>query len=293
MNEKNINLKFSFSWMAIAVAVSMLALSSCADLSAIKKFSKISSESAKYVTFADDYVATIERQKRFQPENNRKLLTEISNERESQKEGILAIHKAISKYMSTMGDLAADDIIVYDDSLDQLAKQLSAVKDTDGKKVISQEDVDAFNGIAKLLAKAATDSYRQRELKTLIEGANDDLQVLILSIEKFVDEGYVPPLNNEEVAMDKYYKEMFKIAEENPPQQASVELVRNLYYEKVDNIQRKKKSAKEYIELMTKIGKGHQLLYDKRNEITSKIILANITVYQKDISSAYKVVKEL
>lgn len=271
-----------------------LVLCGCANLKSIRAFSEISSESATYTAFTNDYVGSLERQKGYQ--NNieeKEKLDNIIERRKAQLSGLLAIHKGVSDYMSALGELASDEVISYDKSLDLMSKEMEKIKDENGKPVFEKKEIDAFGALSKLLAKAATDAYRQNKLKEIIESANDDFQELITALTKCVEEGYVESLNNEKEAVKKYYEKILKTAENNPPQDAAIELLRERYIEKKDAVEAKIAAAESYVKILNKIGEGHQLLYNDRDRISSKGLLLTIKGYSKDISSLYKSMKEL
>lgn len=270
-----------------------LVLSGCVDLKAIRAFSEISSESTTYTTFTDDYVKSVERQKRYQDEKQFVKLDKIIKEREAQRPALLAIHKEVSNYMSALGKLASDEIIIYDKSLDGMSEKIGTIKDKDGNQVFKKEQIDAFGALSKLLSKAATDAYRQTKLKEIIKSSNKDFQIVIATLKQYIEIGYIESLANEKVAVEKYYNTVIKTAKYNPPQQAAIELVLDKFIERKDAIDTKKKAAESYIKILNKIAEGHQLLYDKRADISSEELLATIEGYGKDISTLYKAVKEL
>ena len=76
-----------------------LVFSCCANLKSIRAFSEISSEATTYTTFADDYIKTVERQKRYQDASQHSKLDEIIKKREAQQPALLATHKEVSDYI--------------------------------------------------------------------------------------------------------------------------------------------------------------------------------------------------
>jgi hypothetical protein len=291
MKERPARRPQKLNWLFSFLLIFPLAVSGCVDLKAIRAFSEISSQSATYTTFTNDYVRSIERLKRYQQEDQQKNLDTIIKEREAQRPVLLAIHKEISAYMNALAKLSSDNIISYDNSLDEMSKKMETIKDENGKQLFKKDEVDAYGGLAKLLAKAATDSSRQKGLKKIIESSNKDFQIIIALLKKSIEIGYVQSLKDEKVAVNKYYENIMETAKLNPDQQAGIKL---LSIEKQNAIDTKRKTAESYVKILNKIGEGHQLLYDKRSEIkSSKQLRVAMKVYEKDISTLYKAVKEL
>lgn len=195
--------------------------------------------------------------------------------------------------MSALGELASDDIISYDKSLDGMSEKIGTIKDKDGNQVFKKDQIAAVGALSKLLFKAARDAYRQAQLKEIIESSNNDFQIVIAALKQYIAIGYIESLNNEKVAVDKYYTTVIETAKRNPPQQAAIELVLDKFIERKDAIDTKMKAAESYIKILNKIGEGHQFLYNKRADISSEQLLATINAYGKDISTLYNAVKEL
>jgi hypothetical protein len=180
-------------------------------------------------------------------------------------------------------------LISYDKSLDSLAGVIKNAK----LPSFDAKQVDAFTALTKVIAKAATDGYRQRELKRLIMESNSDFQLLVAAMTNIVGTDYVASLENERVAADKYYKEILMISEHAPPQQASIQLVKESWQNIQSNITAKKQICLLYVETLRKIGDGHQLLYDNRDTISSKQVLDSIYTYRNDIEGLFKAINEL
>ncbi|MGD0627196.1 MAG: hypothetical protein ABSB32_21150 [Thermodesulfobacteriota bacterium] len=291
MKERPAGSPQKFNRLVSFLLIFALGVSGCVDLKAIRAFSEISSQAAAYTTFTDDYVRSIERQKSYQPEDQQENLEPIIKEREAQRDVWLAIHKEISAYMTALAKLSSDHIISYDNSLGEMSRKMETIKDENGKQFFKKEEVDAFGGLARLLAKAATDSYREKELKEIIESSNKDFQVIIALLKRFMEMGYVESLKNEKVAVKKYYEDLIEAAKLNPDQQAAIEF---LSIDRQGAIDKKRKAAESYVKILNKIGEGHQLLYDKRSQIeSSKKLMVTMKVYEKDISALFGAVKKM
>ncbi len=279
------------NWPLSFLLIFPLIVSGCVDLKAIRAFSEISSQSATYTNFTDDYVRSIERQKSYQQEDRQKNPDAIIKEREAQRLVFLAIHKEISAYMTTLASLSSNNVISYDHSLDEMAKKMEAIKGENEKNFFKKGEVDAFKSLARLLAKATTNSYRRKDLKQFIELSNKDFQIIIGLLKRFIEIDYIGSLESEKVAVKKYYEDFIKNAKLNPDQQIGIEF---LSTDRQNAIETKRKGAESYEKILNKIGEGHQLLYDKRSEIeSSKQLMVTMKVYEKDISALYKTLKEL
>lgn len=274
--------------MLLPVSLAALVfLAACADLKLIRKFADTSADSAGYTSLSADYPKSIERQKRYQEEKHHAQLDKEFQKRKEQQPALLGLHKGVKEYMSALGALASDELVSYDKSLDSLAGDIKKTK------LIDEAKADAFAALTKLITKAATDMYRQRKLKQLIADSNRDFQIVIGAMSDIVGQDFVSSLDNESVAVDKYYKEIVTIADKAPPQQAAVELVKETWREKKDELEAKKQACGLYVKTLKKIGEGHQLLFDNQDKLSSKQLLDSINSYSKDVSELYKKIKDL
>lgn len=285
----NGNTKRNSKWMMLlpTTLALLVYLAGCADLKSIRKFADTSADSASYTSLSADYPQSIERQKRYQEEKYHAQLDKEFQERKAQQPALIGLHKGVEEYMHAIGALASDELVSYDKSLDSFASNIKKAK------VIDDTKADAFTALTKLIAKAATDMYRQKKLQQLIEDSNKDFQIVIRAMTDIVGQDFVSSLDNEGTAADKYYKEIVTVADKTPPQQAAVELVKEKWREKKDEIEARKRACGLYVETLKKIGDGHQLLFDNKDKLSSKQFLDIIDSYSKDVSSLYKKIKDL
>ena len=278
--------KINFFALSIFGAI-LLLLSGCADLKGIRQFSEISADSAGYTALSIDYVKTLERKKRFQEPSHYPELDEVIKRRKEQQPALLGLHKGVQEYMTAIGALAADELVSYNNALDSFSNNIKSAK------IIDDKGVDAFSALTKLIAKAATDAYRQDKLNQIIGESNADFQILITSMSKIVGEDYVASLKNEADAVDQFYQEIIVIAENAPPQQASIELLKESQQVKKDAIEAKKQSCLAYAKLLKNIGKGHELLFQNREQLTAQQFLNTLQGYSNEIKALNKAIQNI
>ncbi len=76
----------------LAVIVALTLAQGCANLSAVREFANISSESAQYTKLVSDYVESPIRQKRYQPPSEQERLDRMAAERAAQRDRLLLRH---------------------------------------------------------------------------------------------------------------------------------------------------------------------------------------------------------
>ncbi|RJQ54002.1 MAG: hypothetical protein C4530_17295 [Desulfobacteraceae bacterium] len=266
------------------VLLSVLACG-CANLSAIREFADISVSTAEYTNLTEEYVKWPQTQKRYQPESQYKRLESIAAQRTLQEKTLLLRHSLIEEYMDALGQLSADEVVTYDKEVNGLGK---AAKEA---KFIDEKEADAFNAVAKLLFKAATDAWRQAKLKAFVKTANPDIQRIIGGLRRIIDLGYIGDLEDENAAVQKYYKTIVQESEDK----SGITALNEWRDAKLESIASRRKAMEAYSLSLKKISDGHQKLNDAvlANRVTSKEFLGQMSRYAKEIRTAYSAITKL
>lgn len=269
-------------WVVIVLT---LTLGACANLKEIKEFAAISADSASYQGIAKDYVASIERQKAFEDQKSQPELDAILNARKAQLIDILDLQQTISTYMQALGDLASDEPINYDNSIQSFTNALS------NSKLLDQKDVTAVEEIGGLLLKAVTDGYRQRELRKLINDTNTPLQIVIKATQKIL-KAFAKSLEIEKGSIERYYDNLI-FRPGSPSEPVAVALAKAKEADTISVVDQKIKAVNNYDSILLKIAQAHQHLYDNQDNIGKEQLAATIESYSKDIEKAYKALRDL
>jgi hypothetical protein len=264
-----------------------LLISGCADLASIKKFSAISADSAGYTSLVSDYPKSAQRLQRYEDSNVRAQLDPVIQKRNSQEQPLLALHHGVQDYMNALGSLASDDLISYDTSLDSVSDGLKQTG------ALTANEADAFGALMKLLAKAATDAYRQHQLKSIIQEANPHFQRIVAGMTNLVLGAFVSSLDNEKNGVSTYFKTVVTAADKQPPQGAAIELVNEVWQQRLDDIATKRDACIAYAQTLDEIAKGHQALFDHANDLTSDQLLSTMNLYATAVSQAFAAVNKL
>ena len=275
-------------------------VSGCADLKGITALSEISTATLKNTTFADDYLSSLERQKRYEIYGSPADFEPLIEERRKIHGQLLEIYGVASDYTNALGKLASDDIVSYNKNVEALVSQLKQTKYSNGKNVFETGHVQAFEVVAQLILKAATDNYRQDKLKKIIEDANSSFAKVIDTIEEF-NELYKIELKNEKNLLRIRYERPIREGRANDELIGTVTTVRNdvsviledTYYAKADEIEAKIKATAAYNKSLEKIKTAHQDLYKNRNGFSSEELRSRVKAYSQELSDLYTIIKNL
>lgn len=255
----------------------------CANLAAITEFADISAQSAAYTGLVTQYVEFPERQKRFQPSSQHARLEQMSRERAAQKERLLLRQALIEEYMDALGQLAADEPVKYDKEIDALGK---AVAD---HKFAGENDAGAFGSVSKILFRAAADGWRQRKLRELIAESNSPFQDVVGALKQIVDQGFAGDTENEEIAINKYYKTLIVSSTDK----AGIAALEEWRDTRLAEVRVRRHAITDYSEVLSKIASGHQTLYDRRDDLGKEEILRQMSRYAKDLRKLFDTLKNL
>jgi hypothetical protein len=266
-------------------ALLALTLTGCANLGAIKEFGALSADSAGYQALTEDFISSLERSKRHtlrKDEAQRAKLTEQSKAREALRGKLQLYHQTVSEYMNALASLAADEVTNYDGQIDPLVDSASQ------NGLIASDKAGLVKALANLLADAATNAYRQRELKQLITIGNAPLQGVIADMIRTMAP-FDSAIEDDLAMYEAYYEELMHSAAKTEPVAAEL-----LWAERgaiLLGFEQRKQAIPPFIETLKTIGAAHQSLYDNRDKIADKEALAQLKKYTKVIRTTYKLAR--
>lgn len=260
----------------------LITVQGCADLKAIQDFAALSADSAEYTTLVNDYIKSPERQKRYQPESRHPKLDQTIQERADQKSTLLLRHAVIEKYMAALGTLAADEAVDNTEELSQLTTALQTQAGT------NQKETEAFGKIAGILTKVASDRWRQRQLRDLIEQSNEPVQQILGTLRQIVGEGFMGDLETEQAALRNYYTTL-SMESTDPAGKAAL---REWQEYRSSQIADRQEAIQHYATLLQTIATEHQQLYDQRHDLTNPNLLKQVGKTVKDLKKLLSLVKK-
>jgi len=267
----------------IAFACLALLASACANLTAIREFASTSSDAAQYSQLVVAYVDTPSRMKRYEPESQRPVLDQQIAERKGQQERLLLRQKLIQEYMDALGQLAGDELTVYDKELDALG---NAVKTA---KFVDQGEATAFAAVSKVLVLAVTDRWRQGKLVTLIEETDGPFQVVVGALVKVVEQAFAADIANEREALNKYYTAL----ERQGRDAAGLAALAEWREVREGQIKGHEVAIRNYAVVLKTIAVGHHKLYESRHRLSRPEVQAEIHQYTKRLKEAFNALAAL
>jgi hypothetical protein len=268
--------------LCLAVAAALVGPAGCANLEPIRDFANISADAVRYRALVQDYVSAPEREARYAPSGHCAECDQRAAARKNQEEGLLLEQVTLQAYMDALGKLAADDVVDYSKEYGGLNSAIVKANFAD------QAQADALSQIAGVLTKAATDAWRQKKLRELIEGTNASVQKVIAGLQQ-VMQGFELEEDDEETAAASYYEGLIRISHDP----AGIEAAKEWAQVRSQETGVRRDAIVAYSAVLTKIGEGHQHLYDDRNNLCSKANLEAMKTYAGELGKAYKALEDL
>jgi len=267
----------------ITFACLALIASGCANLTAIREFASTSSDAAQYSQLVVAYVDTPARMKRYEPESQRATLDRQVTERKAQQERLLLRQKLIQEYMDALGQLAGDELTIYDKELDALGNAAKTAK------FVDQGEATAFSAVSKILVLAVTDRWSQGKLVSLIEQTDGPFQVVVGALVKVVEQVFAADIANEREALNKYYTGLERQGRDAAGLAALAEW-REL---REGQIKSHEIAIGNYAVVLKTIGVGHHKLYESRHQLSRPEVQAEIHLYTKRLKEAFNALAAL
>ena len=254
----------------------------CANLTAIQEFADASADSVQYRAIVRDYVEFPKRQERYAPPKARKRLEEMGRRRAEQEPALLLQQAIVEEYMDALGTLAADEAVDYDEEIDRLAASIEKAK------FGTADEAQASAAVVNLVARAATDGWRQHKLKVLIERSNAPFQTVVGALKKLTV-AFDETVEQERAGARSYYTGL-SMRSRDPAGRAALEEWQEL---RMGDIAVRQQAVRDYATILAKIAAGHQKLYEERDDLCNQDVLRQVQEYARELRATYKALKRL
>jgi hypothetical protein len=247
------------------LAAALLALAACTDLSAVRDFSRLSAGTADYRVLVDRYGSFGNRLAYW-----RERPVDVGD-RAAQREGLLALHRALSDYMTALGDLADDSVVSVSTASLAEAAQKAGLFDA-----AMRPKVEALGNV---VARAATAGWQQRELGRVIEAGNAPVQDITARLIAFAN-AQGDDDAQERLAIRTAYGRILENPRSDP---AARRLVFERREERLAELDGRAATRDVFIAAMRKIAEGHQALNDGRDRLSTREVQRQIRAVNNDL----------
>lgn len=265
---------------AFCLSAIVCAAVGCVDTSAVKRFAAVSAVAGDgFEIVASDLPAACGRQQGYLALADSQITMDGIRERSQETcadytalaSRLVAANKILMAYLKALERLADDKLVVYDKRIDDFAEAL------DEADMFDAEKIEAARGLATVLTNAVAGEWRRKEMKKALEEANPDVQALAGVLRDVIEMDYARLLDVEGEAAKHYY--LGQIREHGQAEPLAATLVLDKWREEDAAVGDRRSAAVAAVKILDKVARGHQKLYDNRDDLSSKQIRELLVEY--------------
>jgi len=265
---------------SILVGLAFIFFNGCSNLQPVADFGKNASVIAGYPEVAQDYPASLQRQKLYGQTDDSVSDKAIAT-RKHQAQQLRDAQKILEAYARALGALASDDLIDYNKQIDALNGSLV------NAKLATSAQTEGYANIVKLGLKLGTDIYRRHKLRALITTYNPHIQKATGDLVMIVDNGYVRVgLNAEKTLLQDYVAA--PAAQSSQKTEGLPEIINIVAAQQMEMLDKRKQNAEALVRGMEAFAKGHQELASNIGKVDFKVTLSLAQDYANQLRDILK-----
>jgi hypothetical protein len=187
-------------------------------------------------------------------------------------------NRVLAAYLKELGILAGGKPGEMDASLAALG---GAAADAGH---FERAQVDAISALAKFAAARGTRGYRRAKLREAIAGQNANVQAVTTVLHEILDRDFARYLRDDETAQTAFYRAA--LAENGTREPLGAILIRDSYDDRQAELTQRADAIQALGRALDLVGRGHQQLYDARNHLGAKELLAFIVTNARELDAA-------
>lgn len=187
-------------------------------------------------------------------------------------------NRVLAAYFAALASLAGDDVTNYDARVNALG---DAVVDA-GE--LTKPQGKAIESLARFAASRAAGGYRRNALREAIAAENENVQQVTTALHDALERDVAQLLANDVAAQTMFYRAALAESASRDPLAAI--LVRDAYDERATQLDERTAAVRSLAQALLTVGRGHQALYDARNHLGGKELLATVVSIARELDAA-------
>lgn len=271
------------SGLALAILLAVLA-SACASPAAVHRYAGSAAlVTAKLPDVGDAIAASCHRTASYRMRRTGEWFGEDSVEsacagRDAATRSIARANRALASYLAALEALADGKVTQLDGTVDDLADE---VRDVAG---FDTAQVGAIAALSRFASSRAADGYRRTRLRGAIARQNENVQMLTTAIHDILERDFGRYLENDAQAQLMFYRAA--LTESSAREPLTAILVRDSFDEREAALRERSRAVRTLAQAMLTVGRGHQALYDARDHLGRKELLAAIVTNARELDAA-------
>lgn len=255
--------------------VSVIFLTACTDLTAVREWSKASLEATQFSDITETYANTPKRLMRYDKQD---VATQESWKsqhalRQAQAEALQSLLSVIGDYMATVSTLSAGGTVDYSKEAKEFTGSLQKLNKI-ASSSISNKTIGAVGSLVQTIANAALSLWQAKEVAKTIEKANKPLQAILGGeLRSIIDKDFRRDLTIEKSFFDIYFRRLIRHPKTSEAAGAALD---EWYQLRKRENEKRQAAVGAYVKIIDVIAEGHQNLFDNRNDLDKKRLVKKL-----------------
>ena len=198
--------------------------------------------------------------------------------RESALRDVARANRVLAAYFSALGTLAGGKRGELNASVDALADAAGGSVGLDDAKA------NAVAALASFVASRGAEGYRRTKLRDAIAEQNANVVTVTTLLHEILDRDFTRYLRDDATAQTAFYRSALTESAAREPLAAI--LIRDSYDDRQAELSRRTDAVNALSRALVVVGRGHQRLYDARDHLGTRELLAEIVASARELDIA-------
>jgi hypothetical protein len=204
--------------------------------------------------------------------------------RDSATRSLSRANRALAAYFAALEALADSKLPKLDGQVDDLADE---TRDAAG---FDKQQVAAIAALSRFAVTRTAAGFQRARLRDAIVAQNQNVQVVTATMHQMLERDFAQYLANDGQAQAMFYRAA--LTESSAREPLTAILVRDSFDEREAELTERSRAVRALAQAMVTVGRGHQALYDARDHLGGKELLATIVANARDLDAAMKRVEK-
>ena len=193
-------------------------------------------------------------------------------------------NRALAAYFAALEALSDSKVAKLDTHVDDLADE---TRDAAG---FDKQQVAAVAALSRFAVTRAAAGYQRARLRDAIAAQNENVQLVTAAMHQMLERDFAQYLANDGQAQAMFYRAA--LTESSAREPLTAILVRDSFDERETELAERSRAVRALGQAMLTVGRGHQALYDARDHLGGKALLAAIVANARELDTAMKRVEK-
>lgn len=222
-------------------------------------------------------------------DENRSKYADVCDQLKQASRLFVELNGTTRAYGRLLGQLADNKLVVFAPEITGVKSAVSQIQSS-GSPYFESARLNAAESLADVVLRAASDAYRQKEIKRVLDH-HDDLVQLATLLQTYIKRAYLPVLDNEEGNIDGMEEILtVKYLESNLEPLRARELREDLKQQKA-NLADRRKAALAALDALSNMVQTHSQLLQDYGKKDDKLLIRMLNDYGKQILDVGKQIR--